>query len=148
MRAKKVNEDQNFERGQNPKRSIGIGGLDLRKDYQNRIDDYLQAIDGTTLSHTDEWKEFLSDSLKGKKITAEMKRLPTMDAKSGKSSGGFQKGEFTIEVQDVLPTWGMGDDFSVHLGESPFTKTPPKLIVADTDNNMYEMSMDQKIYFD
>ena len=145
MRARTVNEDVNFERGRNPKKSMDIGGLDLATDYQRRVDEYRQSVEGTTLSHTDEWKEFLRDTLVGKNITAEMKKLPTI-SKSGKTQTPFERGEFTIEVKDVLPTWGMGEDFSVHLNEGPFQQTPPKLIVADMDNNMYELSMDQKIH--
>jgi len=148
MRAKAVNEIQNFEKGQNPKKAMGIGGLDLSQDYQRRIDDYMQAIDGITLSHTDEWKEFLKDTLVGKTITAELKKMPSMNAKTGKTSGSHERGEFTIKVKDVMPTWGMGDDFSVHNSGSPLSTSPPTLIVADMDNNMYQMSMNQKIQFD
>ena len=148
MRAKAVNEVQNFERGQNPKRAIGIGGLDLSKDYQERIDEYYQAIDGITLSHTDEWKEYLKDTFIGKKITAELKKMPGINTKTGKTTGSHEKGDFTITVKDILPTWAMGDDFSAHKPGNPLNSSPPVLIVADMENNMYQMSMNQKIHFD
>jgi len=56
MRAKFIKEDLNFERGQDPKTSIGIGGIDLLKIY-----------DDTVQKSIDEWKMFLK-SLEGKKI--------------------------------------------------------------------------------
>lgn len=146
MRAKAVNEVQNFEKGQSPKKAMGIGGLDLNKDFQNRIEKYKQVIDGTTLSHTDEWIEFLSDNLRGKKITAYMRKMSTMNVSSNKKEGLFNSGEHTIEVQDILPSWGIKDDFSEYNSDNPLRATPPQLIVADMDNNMYQMSMDQKIY--
>ena len=142
-----MNEAQNFERGANPKKTMGIGGLDLAKDYKDRIEEYKMAVSGTTLSHTDEWKEFLKDTLIGKTITAEMKKLPVI-GKSGKTETKFVNGEFTIQIQDVIPTWGVGEDFSITTGGSPMGSIDPKLIVADMDNNMYEMSLSQKLYFD
>jgi len=149
-----INEAQEFERGKNPKKALGVGGLDLGSDYERRIEDYKMAISGATVSHTDEWIEFLKDNLRGKEITAEMKMLRTFSVGGdkpkpiNKSDADFSKREQTITVQDVKPSWGMGDDFSVHIGGSPLSASPPKLIVADMENNIYEMPINQKIYFE
>jgi hypothetical protein len=150
MRAKTVNEAQDFERGRNPKATLGVGGIDLASNYEMRIDDYKKAVQMVTMEHTEDWKEFLRKTLVGKTITAEMKQLPqiTKSGKSKPSSGMWKLKETTIQVQDIIPTWGVGEDFSITTSGSPMGNMLPKLILADMKNNMYELSMDQKIYID
>ena len=154
MRARTVNEAQEFERGKNPKQALGVGGLDLGKDYEERIEEYKMSISGTTLSHTDEWIEFLRDTLVDRTITAKMKMLRTFSVKGdkpepvNKPNADFSLREQTIQVQDLKPSWGTGEDFSVHIGERLLTPTPPKLILASMDNDIYEMPLDQKIHFE
>ena len=154
MRARTVNEAQEFERGKNPRQALGVGGLDLSKDYEDRVEEYKMSISGTTLSHTDEWIEFLRDTLIDRTITAKMKMLRTFSIGGdkpkpvNKPDADFSLKEQTIQVQDVKPSWGAGDDFSIHIGDRMLTPSPPKLIIASMDNDIYEMSLNQKIYFE
>lgn len=147
MRARFINEQQHFERGRGPKKTIGIGGIDLSKDYQNRVDSYRKEVKDLTANYTGNYEVFLTEILVGKTITAELRKMPKVNIKSGLTSGSSQSGNFTIMVKDVVPSWH-GDDFLVHLSESSMKNSPPTLIIADPDNNMYSMNINQKIYIE
>jgi hypothetical protein len=143
MRAKTVNEDNNFERGKNPKAAIGIGGINLSEIYQEKMDDLFNEIAMTKFHANEEWSEFLTKTFVGKKITAHMTRMVTFNLKTKERSlDGQKSGEFTIEVQDIKPS----EDFSDFIGRN--VNIAPQVIVADTDNKMYTMRLGQKIFIE
>lgn len=143
MRARTVNEDVNFERGQNPKESMGIGGLDLAEEFDERLDGLKMQIGGIKVTEDEEWYEYLKKTLVGKNITAELTLMPTMHVKTKKMSGKRETGKFSIKVKDIDITDNLSD-----IVDSNFTRSYPKIIVADSKNNIYEMKMNQKIHFD
>jgi hypothetical protein len=143
MRAKTVNEDVNFERGRNPKESMGIGGLELSEEFEERMDQLKMKVDGIKATEDEDWINYLEETFIGKKITAEMTTMPFMNLKSKEMSGKRETGKFSIEVQDIKLTDNLSD-----IMDSPITRSYPKIIVADMENNIYEMKMNQKIYFD
>jgi len=77
MRARTVNEDQNFERGQDPKKSLGIGiqekidmakGMKLLSIWLNNFDpDFIDKVwEGNMANHFKEkWKLAMSQSKYG-----------------------------------------------------------------------------------
>ena len=145
MRAKTINEVQNFERGQNPKRALGIGGFDLSADYNIRMEDFKKEVEESAKDYKDTWVEFLRKNLIGKTITAKLTSMPGINKETGKTTGKRETGEFTIILKDILPSYSMGDDFSIHLSGSPLSGSLPTLIVADNNNKLYQMDMNQKI---
>jgi hypothetical protein len=143
MRAKTVNEDNNFERGRNPKAAIGIGGINLFEIYQEKMDDLNNEIAMTKFHANEEWSEFLTKTFVGKKITAHMTRMVTFNIKTKERSlDGQKSGEFTIEVQDIKPS----EDFSDFIGRN--VNIAPQVIVADMDNKIYTMRLGQKIHIE
>jgi len=143
MRAKTVNEEVNFERGKSPKATMDIGGIDLAEKFKDRLNDLEMEIGGVKVTADEEWYEYVKETLVGKRITAEMVRMQTMDIKTGKMQGTQKRGDFTIEVQDIQLSDNLSD-----IVDSTFSRSIPRIIVADMENNMYQMSMNQKIHFD
>ena len=144
MRAKAVNEEKvNFERGRNPKAGLGIGGIHLDKKFLDRLNDLEMELGGVKVNADEEWHEYLKDLLVGKRITAEMTKLHTMNMKTKKMQGESKTGEFSIEVQDIQLSDNLSDIIS-----STISRSLPTIIVADMENNMYSMKMSQKIYFE
>lgn len=143
MRAKMVKEGINFERGKNPKATMDIGGIDLAEKFKDRLNDLEMEIGGVKVTADEEWYEYVKETLVGKRITAEMVRMQTMDIKTGKMQGTQKRGDFTIEVQDVQLTDNLSDIIS-----SSIQRSIPGIIIADMENNMYQMKMNQKIHFD
>jgi hypothetical protein len=64
MRAKTVNEEQNFERGVHPKQALGLGGINLAR----------QKYDMKKKLQQD-WDFFLTTILDGKTISAHMNKI-------------------------------------------------------------------------
>ena len=133
MQAKKVFEVQNFERGQNPRKLLDLGGIVLEKETKNRIEEIRKAKKNVEDAANQEWKMYLQKILVGKKITARMTSLQTMDMKTHILGERVTK-DFTITVQEVS-----SQDLSDLL---------INIAVADTDHNMYALSLDEKIYFE
>jgi hypothetical protein len=61
-----------------------------------------------------------------------MTSMPTMNVKSHVMTGKRETKNFTIIVQDIA-TNNLDDNLS-------------HVVIADTDNNMYSISLDDKIY--
>jgi hypothetical protein len=143
MRARFVNEVQNFERGQDPKKSMGIGGINLFDQYEDKIDDLEAALSMTKLSASEEWGEHLRKLLVGKTITANMNKLPSISNK-GIPGTKYERGEFTITIQDVKPGESLEDALDRNF------QVTPQLILADEKNNIYSMKIieGEKIYFE
>jgi len=143
MRAKTVNEDNNFERGRNPKAAIGIGGINLFDIYAEKMEELEREISMSKINSDTEWEEYLRNTFVGKKVTANMTRMVTFDLKSAnKSLDGQKSGEFTIEVQDIRP----GESFSGAIGRN--VTIFPQAIIADTEGKIYTMRLNQKIYIE
>lgn len=144
MRAKKVNESQNFERGQGTKKALGLGGLNLEELLDERVEDLEMQLSMTKLTADEEWEEFLRKTLIGKKITSEMTKLPVVSMKGeklGPMLGERITDEFTIIIQDVKSSSKLSEalgQFSTYLS----------LIIADSNKNLYELKIKDKIYFD
>ena len=146
MRARTVNEAQEFERGKNPKQALGVGGLDLFKDIERRLDELDYEIGTTKFGMSEEWAEDLQKMLVGKTITADMKKLPKFDTKTKKQVGKWGQGEFTIKVVDVKS----GEDLSTWYDNYKRVGFSPQILLADDKGNMYSLQIreDQKIHFD
>ena len=134
MRAKFINETQNFERTGNPKKSMGIGGIILEKEKNKKQEAMRQAQKDTENIANQEWNKYLQKSLVGKKITANMTSLPTMNIKTHIMTGKRITKDFTITVQDI--------------STQPLTDLLINILIADTDNKIYVISLDEKIYFE
>jgi len=81
MRAKLVNEEQNFERGIHPKQALGVGGICLGEErwkMKKKLDD--------------DWKFFLLTILDGKTISGQMNKRS--------ANGGNNWGNYTVTVSD------------------------------------------------
>lgn len=143
MRAKTINEDQNFERGKAAKAALGIGGINLYDLYQDRMRNLEEEISLAKINTNEEWEEYLSKTFVGKRITGIMTRMVTFNIKTKERSLDAQKhGEFTIEVQDIKP----GENLSDAIGRN--VEISPQIIIADMDNKIYTMRLNQKIYIE
>jgi hypothetical protein len=134
MQAKKVFEVQNFERGKTPKASMALGGIVLEKECRNRIEEIRQARKQVETIANQKWEKYLRKTFIGKRITAKMTSLPSVDIKTHLWSGKRETKDFTITVEDVNTQ--QLTDLLISIG------------VADTDNNMYVLPLDEKIYFE
>jgi len=138
MQAKKIFEVQNFERGQSPKKALDLGGIDLSKEIQKRVEDLKEKQKEIEIEANQDWDMFLQEALVGKKITAEMTSMPSFKVKPdggiGEKVGVRETKEFTITVQDVKT-----DDLSEML---------LAIIIADMDNKVYQLYLKNKIYFE
>ena len=138
MQAKKVFEVQNFERGKNPKSSMDLGGINLESQVQERLKKLNEIKGEAAVTANQDWDMFLQETLVGKKITAIMTSMPTFKVKKeggiGEQVGKRETKEFTIIVQDL-----QSDDLSEILST---------IVIADTDNKMYNLHLNNKIYFE
>jgi len=134
MKAKKVFEAQNFERGQNPKASMDLGGIVLEKEKRKRHEAMKEAMKDAEVIANQEWEMYLQETLVGKKITARMTSMPTMNIKTHEWTGKRETKDFTITVQDIS-TQELNDLLI-------------NIVIADTENKMYAFSLDEKIYFE
>jgi hypothetical protein len=97
MRAKFVNEDQNFKRGVHPKEALGLGGINLgriRYDMKKKVQQ--------------DWDFFLLTILDGKTISGHMNKIRD---KGVEIEGEW--GNYTIKVDE----WDMEDinSPSIHI---------------------------------
>jgi len=144
MRARTINEIQNFERGKNPKSAMGVGGINLYDVYDERIEELEMNIQGARVSADNDWIDYLEKTFRGKKITAVMMKMATFNSdKKNMSWKDAKRGEFTIVVQDIRSDQALSDG----AGREGYTVVP-RIILADMDNNMYSMDLKQKIYID
>lgn len=138
MQAKKVFEVQNFERGKSPKRALDLGGVDLAKESNKRLEELKERKREAEITANQDWDMFLQETLVGKKITAKMTSLPAFKTKPdggiGEKIGIRETKEFTITVQDV-----QSEDLSELL---------LSIVVADMDNKIYNLHLSDKIYFE
>jgi hypothetical protein len=85
MRAKTVHESISFQRGMNPKQSLGIGGFDPKYEWENlqkqlknadlRVftsDDDEEEFNGSNTIILTYWKNLLEDTFIGKKVSGMM----------------------------------------------------------------------------
>lgn len=118
MRAKTVNEDQNFERGKDPKASLGIGGVEFTKQLGNLVK---------------EWEIGVGKSVLGKTITAIMYELQP----NGYDGIEETKTVNVTEIDNIYTLGMMGTrNFNYHL------------IVKTDNGKRYCMDLDQKIYIE
>ena len=83
MRAKTINEVQNFERGQHPRQALDIGGIQLGAERYRAKKRMLR-----------EWNEHLVKLFTGKTVRGEMKKIREDDQFSG-------WGDYEIKVKEV-----------------------------------------------
>jgi hypothetical protein len=114
MRAKTINETQNFERGINPKESMNIGGFNLGHVYNETI-----------LKAEREWKKYL-DQFIGKRISFVI--APNNDGLYSSYPSGTHPGErisITVKSWDKNGhhIWVIGDDYekiSIDINEKVY----------------------------
>ena len=131
MKARLVEDTQHFERGQNPKAAMGIGGIILEKEKQERLNKMREEQKEAEVIANQDWDMYLQETLIGKKITAKMSSLPTLNVKTNLMSGTRETRVFTIVVQDIS-TDNLGDLLL-------------NIVIADTEHKMYNLSLNQKI---
>lgn len=88
MRAKTINEVQNFHRSGNPKAAIDIGGImpgKVRHEIKQKAEK--------------EWKEFIL-GLEGKTITGQFNKIWNKGDKTLEPGEGW--GEYTITIEKIL----------------------------------------------
>ena len=135
MRAKTINEANNFTRGMNPKAAMGIGGINLHDERQRRLEDFDNKIEKVKDKANKEWQNRLQNLFVGKTITAFMQKLASFDKNTMKQRNRSETKNFTIKVADVMCE--KIDDMS-------------SCIIADTDHNVYSIKfhIDQIIHID
>jgi hypothetical protein len=128
MRAKKIFE---FQKNNNPKASLGIGGINFYDHIKNETEDLEDEINMLKSSCLMNLGEYLRENLIGKTITAEVNELPKIDHLYAKTYKRIV-GKHTFKVQDI--------NFNA-LNDT-------HVVIADVDNNMYTMKLNQKIYIE
>lgn len=146
MRARSVNEVQNFERGQNPKKSLGIGGIDLYSELEERLDDLDMVIGMETMTAGEKWREYLEKALVGKTISAKMRKLPAFNSKKGENTGKYEHKDFTIKVADIKDT----EEFRELYNKYKMAGFGHQIVLADEENNIYSLALrvGEKIHID
>jgi len=116
MRAKTINEEQNFERGIDPRASMDLGGIK----FTTQLYEFVK-----------QWEENIQKTLQGRTITAVMREL-----KNDGNEGVTKKQTITVKEVDNIYTLGyMGENNSNwHI-----------VIIADNQKR-YNFSLDHKIY--
>ena len=142
----KIKESVNFERGKNPKSALGVGGVVLVNELEEKVEELEYQIAMEVKGVSDEWAEWLRDTFVGKTITAQMHHHPAMNMETKKNSPSKGSGEFTIEVQDIVPGDSIEDMFDKEKYARPITEQT--VMVVDTDNNIYSIKVKDKIYIE
>jgi hypothetical protein len=119
MRAKTINEVQHFERGQDPKAAMNIGGINFNQKFNDFVD---------------EWKASIEKALVGKTITATMKKF-WMEKGGRPMEGKFQKQTIKLAEIDI----SMPQSFT---GSNMFFNS----YLTAEDEQRYEMDLNQKIW--
>jgi hypothetical protein len=68
MKARLVEDKQNFERGQNPRASMDIGGIVLEKEKRLKHEAMKEAQKDAEIVANQEWEMYLQETLVGKKL--------------------------------------------------------------------------------
>lgn len=137
MKAKKINEVQNFERTSSPKKALDLGGIILASDLEKRIEKFNNDKKELIANANEEWNSILEKTFLGKTITATLQKLPKISTVTGNVEGKSETREFTITVKDILVT------------NNPFEeRISSNIIIADEENNIYSLrDLNKKIYF-
>jgi hypothetical protein len=118
---------------------LDLGGVDLSKQVEQRLKDLKERKKEAEIEANQNWDMFLQETLVGKKITAKMTSMPSWKVNKeggiGEKIGNRETKEFTITVQDV----NSGDLSEMQL---------MAVVVADTNNKMYQLYLKDKIYFE
>ena len=136
MKAKKVFEVQNFERGKNPKQAMDLGGIILETQKQKYYEDMKQAQRDVEILYNQNWEMYLRETLIGKKITAKMTSMPSMNKKTRDFTGKRETKDFTIIVEDIHTNSLGSDEFLLSI------------VIASSDHKMYNLYLKNKIYFE
>lgn len=142
----RIKESVNFERGKNPKSALGVGGIVLSNELEEKVDELKYEIAMQVKGVSDEWAEWLRETFVGKTITAQMKHHPSVNMETKKSSPSKGSGEFTIKVQDIVPGDSIEDIFNKETYVRPIEEQT--VMVADTNNNIYSIKVKDKIYIE
>lgn len=137
MRAKTINEIQKFERGQDPKASMDIGGVIFQEIYDKMSID-LEIKKAKVINKAiKDWTKFVQQTLVGKTITAKMQKLAKIDTKNNnRMIGKTTTDTFTILVMEVIIDKAVFD--------KDFRNT--SIIIAGDDNEIYVLrNLDDKI---
>ena len=119
MRAKTINELQDFERGVDPRAAMGIGGINFNERFNN---------------FSEEWKTSIEKAVLGKSITARMKEFG-MDNRGRSWESGIEMTTIKLKEIDIsMPQRFSGMDmfFNAYL--------------TSEDGKRYEIDLDQKIF--
>ena len=131
MKARLVEETQNFERGQHPRASMGIGGIVYQDEFG---DDFLDL--------EMKWHTKLKNELEGKTITTEM--VEHWDDESGRAWSSVRSPQ-TVKVKEVLEP-GMKFDLSSKKSSGGLEIS---LWVIGENGHRYDLGvLDKKIYIE
>ena len=117
MKAKKVYENIEFERGRDPKATLGVGGINFQKMFDELLDEWMDTVKG---------------SIVGKTISGEFtKYLGVVRYQMQKESGPM-----TVKVVSAEnPRPSTGENMSLHWG----------IEFEGEDGFKYSMRLGQKI---
>jgi hypothetical protein len=141
MRAKSIFENQNFERSGNAKSSMKVGGIIPRIKFDEFVEEFHSQVSMAAVQSDEAWEDYLLDTFLGKTITGKMVKMPTINTSDGRMSGKRETGEFTITVKDIRTT----DSLST-VAPPGNNERPLSILLADSENNMYEMRPSEKYY--
>jgi hypothetical protein len=139
MRARSVNERQEFQRGREPKTSLDIGGINLSEEYDERLLELKMNLANQKKLADEEWREYLETVFVGKTITAHMTQIRSFPPSGKPSDAKMERGDLTISVSSVH----FGQNFAEVVDNE--YDTIPRIMVADTENKVYSVPLNQKI---
>ena len=120
MRAKTLNEVQNFERGVPAKAALGVGGIVLGKELWNR-----------KLKYIDEWVNFIKKSLLHKTIYGTFAKYTWDKTNSVPSFEGWAK--YKVYVEEIKLSDGLEKE-----------GLPAEIRVVGKDKATYNIPVDDK----
>jgi vacuolar-type H+-ATPase subunit H len=132
MKAKKIFEK--FQEETDPVADMGIGGVVLSDSFDKRRKQAEKELKQVWQNATKKWNAYLQKVFVGKTVTAEMRKLDTFDSKTmeRKTAGSF--GKFTIKVVSITGVETIEQEYNKHV------------LLVDEDRNIYQLSLDRKIY--
>ena len=90
MRAKTINEVQNFERTGNPRASLGVGGINFNQKFNDLFEESMKSLEGKTITARmiRHWAE-TGGKMMESRLSMQTIKAENVDAPQLESFGGF-----------------------------------------------------------
>jgi len=131
MKAKKISESSNFERG-GGRKSLDLGGADFGKIRDSWSKDLAENKARLENEYDESWNEWLKKNLLDKKVTGRMTKMAVFDKTMSVKKSNSETGNFTVIVRDLVAE----------------SLNAASVVLLGDDENLYSLALYQKIYIE